>query len=1000
MSSLQPISQWLLRTTLQASLLIFLILVIQSILGNRLGIRWRYCLWLLLLVRMALPWAPQSRISMFNLIPHRGQEAPAEHVLREVPGDRAGSIPVGMKDAGQTSAATTEVAQAGPQAATVTPQIHREPETDLQRASSQITNVLPLVWLAGALVLAAYVCASNFNLWWIVKSERPLIDQPTLELLEDCKSQMGVKTIIGIVVTDKVRSPALFGFVRPRLLMPRGMIEALGRRELRHVFLHELAHLRRHDIFVGYLVSLLQTLHWFNPLVWLAFHRLRADRELACDALALSTMNTAESTKYGRTVVHLLENFLYPRRLPSLAGISEDKSQIKRRITMIARFKKNSYRLSPLAVILIIILGCASVPEAKRKNGSGAASGVKAGPTYRLVLDSKIAGMPVKEGTWGRHLDFSPSGDRIVFESQDKLYIADETGTLIRPILDNFAPWDSFAWPRWSPDGRQIAYGASRKATSDSRVVTVNAIFVLSPDGGTPRQITPERRGHMPFAWLRWTYDGKHLTYLGFDGVHTLALDGSEVRFIPSKDLPGKHHRRHSDGEYSPNGRWLAYCGRRKDPSEERATDVWILPAAGGQAQALRLSPGSHRYPTWAPDGRSLYFVSGAADTGNIWKVAIDPETALQRGQPQQMTFFNDAKVTFPKALGDGSRVAFELQRINTSIHVANASPPYEPRTLARGRRHLPQVSPDGQTIYYVNDGIFAVPREGGTPRRLTKTRPLQTHGYLTNFHLSGDGRTLAYVTQPGEWKGLFTLAASGGEPQLLVKITTEWDVVPQWSPDGSQLAYAGGNDLYVIDAAGGQPRKIAHLQDTGSRWTGWDVWTVRWSPDGKFIAAIGYTTRAGNTGVFVVPASGGELRQLTPDDSGGYLEGVEWHPDGQRLSYNVDRRESETRQAYLDGRPPTLLVDHPDGWDYIGAWGPDGRRFFYISEAAGKEGYGIYAYDEASGDITLFADHAADQSPPRWSRDGKTAAWWVTRKTARQAWVMENFLPSDRADN
>jgi Tol biopolymer transport system component len=206
-----------------------------------------------------------------------------------------------------------------------------------------------------------------------------------------------------------------------------------------------------------------------------------------------------------------------------------------------------------------------------------------------------------------------------------------------------------------------------------------------------------------------------------------------------------------------------------------------------------------------------------------------------------------------------------------------------------------------------------------------------------------------------------------------------------------SQLAYADGKDIYVIPAAGGQPRNIAHLD------RGWDEWTIRWSPDGKFIAAIGYTAKPSNNGVFVVPASGGELRQLTPDGP-DYLEGVEWHPDGRRLSYNVDRRESETRQVYLDGRPPTLLVDHPDGWDYIGAWAPDGRRFFYMSEAAGKEGYGIYVYDEASGDIMLFADHATRQSVPRWSRDGKTAAWWVTRETERQAWVMENFLPKSKA--
>ncbi len=619
-------------------------------------------------------------------------------------------------------------------------------------------------------------------------------------------------------------------------------------------------------------------------------------------------------------------------------------------------------------------------------------------PTYRLVLDSKIAGMPVEGGTWIRRLDFSPSGDRIVFESQDKLYIADDTGSLIRPLLNNFAPWDTFAWPRWSPDGRQIAYVASRVATSDSRVVTMNAIFVLGADSGTPRQITSERREHMPFMRLRWTHDGKHLTYFSReDGFHMFALDGSEAQFIPKKDLPGKYWRKGVDGECSPNGRWLAYCAREN----MGGSGIWILPATGGQVQRLTHMPGIKHYPTWAPDGRTLYFISRTIEadmsgaTGNIWKLSIDPETGLAKGQPQQVTFYNDSEVMFPRVLRDGSQIAFELQRSDTSIYVANGSPPYEARTVARGNNQLPQVSPDGQTIYYVADGIFAVPREGGTPRQLTKTRPLQWHGLLPSFHLSSDGRTLAYLAKLDEGQGLFTLPASGGEAQLLVNIgrgDENETPIPRWSPDGSQLAYAVGNDLYVIGAAGGQPNKIALLP--GDK-RGWDEWTVRWSPDGKFIAALGYPEPESENAVFVVPASGGEPRQLTPD-SPDYLEGIEWHPDGQRLSYNVCEVESETRQAYMDGRPPTTLVDHPDpnGWDYIGAWAPDGRRFFYISEATGKEGYGIYVYDEISGDITLFADHVADQSPPRWSRDGKTAAWWVTRKTEPQAWVMENFLP------
>jgi hypothetical protein len=64
-----PFFEWLLRTSLQGSLLICLILLVKSVLRDRLPIRWHYYLWFLLLVRLAMPWAPQSRISIFNLVP-------------------------------------------------------------------------------------------------------------------------------------------------------------------------------------------------------------------------------------------------------------------------------------------------------------------------------------------------------------------------------------------------------------------------------------------------------------------------------------------------------------------------------------------------------------------------------------------------------------------------------------------------------------------------------------------------------------------------------------------------------------------------------------------------------------------------------------------------------------------------------------------------------------------------------------------------------------------
>jgi bla regulator protein BlaR1 len=331
----------LLWISIQSSVVIILILLIQKILRGRLGIRWHYLLWFLLLIRLAIPWLPDSRISIFNFVPRSIQQG---RLIESFTQTRSTD---GMGFYIRSQSAIT-----------------RETTDESGTASVSFTLALPALWLIGTALIAGYVCVRNINLWLTVKRERPITDQEILDLLEDCKMEMGVQTIIGVVVSDKIKSPALFGFVRPRLLLPQGLLETCGLEELRYVFIHELAHLKQRDIYFGWLMALLQIAHWFNPLMWFAFRRMRADRELACDGLAISMMDADEPPRYSQTIVNLLENFSQVSYVPSVAGILEDKSQIERRIKMIAGYKKPSRTRWAGAMLLLAILACVVLTNA------------------------------------------------------------------------------------------------------------------------------------------------------------------------------------------------------------------------------------------------------------------------------------------------------------------------------------------------------------------------------------------------------------------------------------------------------------------------------------------------------------------------------------------------------------------------------------------------------------------------------------------------------------
>lgn len=337
---IQPFFDWLLHSTLQISIIICLILLVQVVLRNRLSARWHYALWLILIIRMVMPIAPQSRFSIFNFTtPQSKTEAPG-YALSE-------SMVTPPEPIEDSSTASQENAN-----------------TTTQR-SLKLSTFLPLIWLAGALALGCYIIICNFNLSRTTSKENPSTDKEMLELLEECKSEIKLRTIVTLILTEKVSTPILMGFIRPRLLVPKSIMNELTREQLRYIFLHELAHVKRHDIALGWLTAVLQILHWFNPLVWFAFYRMRASRELACDAFVLSHTRGQGKQDYGRAIVTLLENFSVPKSLPGLAGILESKSQLKRRITMITKFKKNSYRWSPLPIVLIAILACISLADSK-----------------------------------------------------------------------------------------------------------------------------------------------------------------------------------------------------------------------------------------------------------------------------------------------------------------------------------------------------------------------------------------------------------------------------------------------------------------------------------------------------------------------------------------------------------------------------------------------------------------------------------------------------------
>ncbi len=336
--------EWLWQASWEAAIVSILVLLSQWLLGKWLTPRWRRALWFLVVIRLALPGSIQSRISVFNLL-----QAPSLSALGGPPGQMMGA-----------SAGAGEARSA--------------PGGALDRSSGRFGSWISLrsVWLAGAVSLWCCFLASGWQLGRGIRRQRPVTNEALLNLLEDCKREMGVFTPLTLLETSRTNSPALLGFIRPRLLLPEGLIQSFSPAELRFVFLHELGHLKRGDILVNWLLTVPLVLHWFNPMVWYAVRQIRIDGESACDAAALSHAQEGENRLYGQTIIKLLERFSAPARGPGLVGVLEQKNQMKARIELIARFKKQT-PWPLVAASLFVVLALLTLTNAQSQwFGTGA----------------------------------------------------------------------------------------------------------------------------------------------------------------------------------------------------------------------------------------------------------------------------------------------------------------------------------------------------------------------------------------------------------------------------------------------------------------------------------------------------------------------------------------------------------------------------------------------------------------------------------------------------
>ena len=493
----------------------------------------------------------------------------------------------------------------------------------------------------------------------------------------------------------------------------------------------------------------------------------------------------------------------------------------------------------------------------------------------------------------------------------------------------------TISYPRFSPDGRWIAFTARRAGTTD--------VYVMPASGGPERRLTffaasagvdgevvtwtPDSRGIVFISTNRspsWKIVRAFVVPVGGGWPQPLALDHAGLL------------------SYGPGGHVIAFNRIFRNNALPKRylggqqQDLYTYNFDTGRLDRITDWKGTDTAPMWF--GQTIYFLSdrGAGFRANLW--AYDTVARTTR----QITHFADMDIDTP-SLG-GRTITFQQGGKLFALDLPS--------------ENLREVA-----VEVPDDGARTAPR--GAPVG-DDTRVLDAMGHV-DYALSPDGTELA-VSARGDLFGL----RAGGAWRNLTKTPGADEDHPSWSPDGERIAYetdfGGEQQIAVRPAAGGSERLLTHF---GSG----VLYSPAWSPDGfRMVVA----TAAHE--IWLVSLDGTPPRRVAKDPQ-AEIRDATFSPDGRWIAYSTVRpnRQRAIHLQSVDSGHDTV-VSSPMESDRMPSFSADGRTLFFLSQRnelplvsdrdeetiiATLNSDGIYAATLDPGDPSPVAPHQASVATP-----------------------------------
>lgn len=547
---------------------------------------------------------------------------------------------------------------------------------------------------------------------------------------------------------------------------------------------------------------------------------------------------------------------------------------------------------------------------------------------------------------WMRHSAISPDGTTIAFTYKGDIFTVPVTGG--KAVQVTTSP-DYDSNPVWSPNGKKIVFSSDRYGTDD--------LFIVDAQGGIPVRLT--------------TYAAGSETPIAFLNDSTVLFSANILPDINSRQFPSGSFSQVYAVKTRPNarpvlfsslpmenicigkdGKSLLYTDKkgyedsyRKHHTSSIARDIWqatanenfgTLSAKMSNAakeftySQLTTFKGEDRNAVYAPDGKSIYYLSEEDGTFNVWKAELNGNTLANK---QQITKYKDNPVRF-LTIADNGTLCFgydgeiytmaqgaQPKKVSVNIISDDLGSKNQRVQMSSAASSIGAVSKDGKQIAFIYRGdVYVTSVDYATTKQITNT-PEQER----NVDFAPDGRSVVYSSErDGLWQIYRTAIVNDNEKLFPYatelkeeRITKSGNVSfnPKYSPNGKEIAFLENRTtIKVINLKTGKERVVMDGKYEYSYRDGDQ--SFAWSPDSKWILS-NYIGTGGwnNKDVVLLDASGnGKMVNLT---NSGYTDvQAKWVLDGKAMMWYSDRAGYRSHGSWGAERDIYLMFFDLDAYE------------------------------------------------------------------------------------